>query len=157
MNTPSPYPTLVSQFKNIEPVIFFTSDNKKLTGYKYNSHDGKGDKTKTKGYLLVAIGKAMVADRIIISFDQFAKNGLDVIIYDYRGYGNSEGKRRLNAIIEDCKEIINSLNKSYDRKYFYGISLGGVFVSSFIGSKINFDAAIIDSSPSRLSPYGCPR
>lgn len=157
MNAPSPDPSRISQFKNIEPTSFTTADNKKLTGYKYNSHNDKNEKTKAKGYLLVALGNAMIADRMITSFGQFAQSGLDVYIYDYRGYGNSEGKRRLNAIIEDYKEITRSLNKSYDKKYLYGISLGGVFVSNVIGSEIPFDAAIIDSSPSRLSPHGCPQ
>ncbi len=157
MNAPSPDPTLVSQFKNIETISITTSDNKKLTGYKYNSHSVSGEKTKPKGYLLVALGNAMIADRMITSFGQFAQKGLDVYIYDYRGYGNSEGKRRLNAIIEDYKEIALDLNKSYERKYLYGISLGGVFVSNVIGSDIDFDAAIIDSSPSRLSTHGCPK
>lgn len=157
MNAPSPDPTRVSQFKNIEPISFITTDNKKLTGYKYNSHNSNNEKTKAKGYLLVALGNAMIADRMITSFGQFAQKGLDVFIYDYRGYGNSGGKRRLNAIIEDYKEIVSSLNKSYDQKYLYGISLGGVFVSNVIGSGIAFDKAVIDSSPSRLSTHGCPQ
>lgn len=156
MNAPSPDPSLVSQFKNIEPTSFITADNKKLVGYKYNSHNTQGEKTKAKGYLLVALGNAMIADRMITSFIQFAQSGLDVYIYDYRGYGNSEGKRRLNAIIEDYKEIALSLNKIYEKKFFYGISLGGVFISNVIGSGIDFDKAIIDSSPSRLSTHGCP-
>jgi alpha/beta superfamily hydrolase len=157
MNAPSPDPTLVAQFKNIDPINFTTADNKKLTGYKYNSHNSKQERTKPNGYLLVALGNAMIADRMITSFGQFAQKGLDVYIYDYRGYGNSEGKRRLNAMIEDYKEIASSFNQSYDRKYLYGISLGGVFVSNVIGSGIDFDAAIIDSSPSRLSTHGCPQ
>jgi hypothetical protein len=157
MNAPSPDPSRVAQFKNIEPISFTTADNKKLAGYKYNSHNGNQVKTKPKGYLLVALGNAMIADRMITSFGQFAQKGLDIYIYDYRGYGNSEGKRRLNAIIEDYKEIAISLNKSYGLKYLYGISLGGVFVSNVIGSGIDFDTAIIDSSPSRLSTHGCPQ
>jgi alpha/beta superfamily hydrolase len=157
MNAPSPDPARVSQYKNIEPISFTTADNKKLTGYKHNSHNGNQERTKPKGYLLIALGNAMIADRMITSFDQFAQNGLDIYIYDYRGYGNSEGKRRLNAIIEDYKEITLKLNQSYERKYLYGISLGGVFVSNVIGSGIDFDAAIIDSSPSRLSTHGCPQ
>jgi hypothetical protein len=155
MNAPSPDPSRISQFKNIEPVSFTTADNKKLTGYKYYSHNAKGEKTKAKGYLLVALGNAMIADRMITSFKQFAQNGFDVIIYDHRGYGNSEGNRRLNAMIEDYKEITISLNQTYDRKYLYGISLGGVFMANVLGAGIDFDAAVIDSSPSRLSPHGC--
>ncbi len=157
MNAPSPDPTRVAQFKNIEPLSFTTSDNKKLAGYKYLSHKTNGERTKAKGYLLVAMGNAMIADRMITSFSEFAKNDFDVIIYDHRGYGNSEGKRRLNAMIEDYKEITLSLNQTYDRSFLYGISLGGVFIANVLGAGIDFDAAVIDSSPSRLSPHGCPQ
>ena len=156
MNAPTPDPNRVSKIKNIESISFTTSDDKKLVGYKYNSHNAKEEKTKPKGYLLIALGNAMIADHIITSFKQFAQKDLDIYIYDYRGYGNSEGKRRLNAIIEDYKEIALSLNKIYEKKYFYGISLGGVFISNIIGSGIDFDRGTIDSSPSRLSPHGCP-
>jgi hypothetical protein len=46
MNAPSPDPTRVSQFKNIDPINFTTADNKKLTGYKYHLHNSKQERTK---------------------------------------------------------------------------------------------------------------
>jgi hypothetical protein len=145
MNAPSPDPSLVAQFKNIEPISFTTADNKKLTGYKFNSHNGNHERTKPKGYLLVALGNAMIADRMITSFGRFSQKGLDVYIYDYRGNCNSEGKRRLNAIIEDYKEITLALNQSYDRKYLYDISMVGVFISNVLGTGNHLDPPVISS------------
>jgi hypothetical protein len=51
MNAPSPDPARVSQFKNIEPIYFTTADNKKLAGYKYNSHNDNQAKQKTNHIL----------------------------------------------------------------------------------------------------------
>lgn len=153
---PSPDPDRVAQSKLIEPIEFRTTDDKTLRGYRYKSSKGDGNKKQVNGYLLVALGNAMIADQIISSLKIFSKHGYDVYIYDYRGYGNSEGKRRINAIIEDYKEIAAHLNKSYERKLLYGISLGGVVMLNVIGAGVEYDSAVIDSSPSRLSEYGCP-
>ena len=153
---PSPDPSRLKNIPNIVPTEFMTSDNKKLSGYIYLSHDESGGKVKPRGYVLMALGNAMLADRIILKLEKFAAHNYDVYIYDYRGYGNSEGKRRINAIIEDYREIVSHLNTKYDRKFLYGTSLGGAVMMNVIGSGVTFDAAVIDSSPSRFSRHGCP-
>ena len=154
---PEPDPHRIHDSKFIEPVEFVTSDNKKLKGYKYNAHNDSGLEVKPKGYVLMALGNAMISDQIIDDLKNFSLSGLDVYIYDYRGYGNSEGRRRINALIEDYNEIVRHFNKSYEHRYLYGISLGGAILMNVIGSGVNFDAAVIDSSPSRFSEYGCPK
>ncbi len=153
---PDPDPSRLEGIPNIVPTEFMTSDNRKLSGYKYLSHNESEEKVKPKGYVLMALGNAMLADRIIRDLEKFAAHNYDVYIYDYRGYGNSEGKRRINAIIEDYKEIAAHLNTMYDRKFLYGTSLGGAVMMNVVGSGVEFDAAVIDSSPSRFSPHGCP-
>lgn len=153
---PAPDVTRVLNLKFVEPVEYLTSDGKTLRGYKYLSNDGSQHQVTAKGYVLMALGNAMISDQIIGSLREFSEQHYDVYIYDYRGYGNSDGKRRINAIIEDYKEISMSLNKSYERKLLYGISLGGAVILNVIGSGVEYDAAVIDSSPSLLSGYGCP-
>jgi predicted esterase len=153
---PSPDASRIAQIKNIQAVSFVTSDNKTLRGYKYSAHDGSGETVTPKGYILMALGNAMIADQMIGDLADYARGGHDAYIYDYRGYGNSEGKRRINAIIEDYREIISHLNSKYDRKMLYGVSLGGAVMLNAIGSGVEFDAAVIDSSPSKLSDKGCP-
>lgn len=140
----------------IEQTKFSTSDNKMLKGYKYASHNETDTNTPPKGYVLMALGNAMIADQIITSMKYIALQGYDVYIFDYRGYGNSEGNRRINAIIEDYKEIITFLNTQYDKHLLYGISLGGAVILNAIGSGITYDLAVIDSSPSKFSDHGCP-
>jgi alpha-beta hydrolase superfamily lysophospholipase len=154
---PDPDKSRVSHLNFVEPSEYKTSDGKTLRGYKYLSNDGNGRQTPAKGYVLMALGNAMISDQIIGYLREFSEKHFDVYIYDYRGYGNSDGKRRINAIIEDYKEIAASLNESYERKLFYGISLGGAVILNVIGSGVEYDAAVIDSSPSLLSTYGCPK
>lgn len=153
---PTPDDSKISNIEFIKPSEFRTSDGKTLRGYMYISNDGNRT-TPPKGYLLVAMGNAMVSDQIIQHMLYFSEKNYDVYIYDYRGYANSDGNRRLNAIIEDYKEIATTLGKSYDKKLLYGISLGGAVMLNVIGSGVEYDAAVIDTSPSFLSTHGCPR
>ena len=153
---PHPDESRIKSFKYIENVKFSTSDNRKLNGYVYRAHSNENGRIDAKGYILVALGNAMIADQMIGELNGFAEKGFDVYVYDYRGYGASEGKRRINAMIEDYKEIIPSLNERYEKNMLYGISLGAAIISNAIGSGVHFDRAVIDSSPSRFSNYGCP-
>ena len=123
---------------------------------EFTTADENGLATQPEGYILVALGNAMIADLMITALERFSQRGYDVYIYDYRGYGESQGKRRINAIIEDYKELVAHLNTQYEKQLLYGISLGGAVMANVIGSGAQFDRAVIDSSPSRLSPHGCP-
>jgi alpha-beta hydrolase superfamily lysophospholipase len=99
----------------------------------------------------------MLADQLLADLAPFADKGYDTYIFDYRGYGNSEGKRRLKAIVNDYQEIFESLSKSeYSRKLLYGISFGGIVLLNVIGFGVSYERAVIDSTPSRVSTYGCP-
>lgn len=142
--------TRVSHIKNIQPIEFKTRDGIILGGYKLAAH-------VPRGYILVAQGNAMLVDQIAADFEVFRKQGFDVYLYDYRGYGLSEGNSRLAAIISDYSDIVAHLNTlGYNRHFIYGISIGGVMLLNAVGRNHNFDAAVIDSSPSYISNYGCP-
>ncbi|MFA7609974.1 MAG: alpha/beta fold hydrolase [Sulfurimonas sp.] len=154
--TPKPNSSIVANIPFIEPSQYKTSDGKTLRGYRYLSNNGYA-KTSPKGYILVAMGNTMVSDQMIVMLKSFSLKGYDVYVYDYRGYANSEGARRIKAIIEDYEEIAKTLNKTYKKKLLYGISLGGAVMLNIIGSGLEYDAAVIDSAPSFLSPFGCPK
>jgi predicted esterase len=153
---PRAKPARATRHAHVEAVSFTTGDGKKLSGYRVRAHDARDEPVETKGYVLMALGNAMIADQMISELSGYARSGYDAYIYDYRGYGLSEGKRRINAIIEDYREIVTDLNSKYERKMLYGVSLGGMVMMNTIGSGVEFDAAVIDSAPSRLSSYGCP-
>lgn len=144
---------------NAEVISFHTDDGRKISGYRLRA--SKSDKQprsdKPKGYLLVLQGNAMLADQILGEFRSYADAGYDVYIYDYRGYGRSEGKRRLKAIVADYKAIMAALNAgTYEEKLVYAMSLGGVIFLDALIAAAKPDRVVIDSSPSRLSDYGCP-
>ena len=147
----------LAQVANIEDVAITSSDGRILRGYKLKATHARTGKDLPRGYLLVVQGNAMLADQIITHFDQFARLGYDVYIFDYRGYGRSEGKRRLKAILNDYNQIIKQLGtQPYQRRAFYGMSFGGVVLLDALRNQTGEMTVIIDSTPSRLSDYGCP-
>src|SRR5947199_9189915 len=98
----------------------------------------------------------MLADHSLDTLKDFATHGINVFVYDYRGYGNSEGKRRLKAIVSNYREIFDALKKAYSgRKYLYGVSFGGIVLLNLIGRRADFDKAVIDSTPSCVYTFGC--
>lgn len=140
----------VAGIRDIERITFTTRDGRQLGGYKLGA-------TAPVGYLLVAQGNAMLADQIVSELQYFRDLGVDVYLYDYRGYGLSGGKSRLAAMVADYREIVAALNaRPYRRRLLYGMSLGGIILLNAVGASGDYSALVVDSSPSRISPYGCP-
>lgn len=149
----------LAQVTNVEDVAITSSDGRILRGYKLKATHAQAQAGKDlpRGYLLVVQGNAILADQIITRFDQFARLGYDVYIFDYRGYGRSEGKRRLKAILNDYRQIIQQLGtQPYQKRAFYGMSFGGVVLLDALRHQTGEMTVVIDSTPSRLSDYGCP-
>jgi alpha/beta superfamily hydrolase len=146
----SPNPARIAQITNLEQIRFKTRDGIELGGYKLAAQNAKG-------YLLVAQGNAMLADQLVNDLRSFRDLGLDVYIFDYRGYGISKGKSRLVAIAGDYTEIVSHLNtRGYEKRLLYGISMGGVILLNAVGRSQAYTRLVVDSSPSRISDFGCP-
>ena len=146
----SPNPQRLAQIKDVERLRFKTRDGIELGGYKLAT-------TNPRGYLLVAQGNAMLADQLIWDLQKFRDSGLNVYIFDYRGYGISQGKSRLVAILADYAEIASYLNTlGYPKRLLYGISMGGVVLLNAVGRSEAYTRLVVDSSPSRISDLGCP-
>ncbi|OOZ39741.1 alpha/beta hydrolase [Solemya elarraichensis gill symbiont] len=142
---------------HVEDISFETKDHRILRGYKLRATGNEGELIAPKGYLLVLQGNAILADRLIGEFARFSSAGFDVYIYDFRGYGRSEGRRRLKAIVSDYTEIIAALNSAdYEKHLIYAMSFGGIAFLNGFEQHARLDQIIVDSSPSRLSDYGCP-
>jgi alpha/beta superfamily hydrolase len=155
----SPNEKRLAGLRNVVGVSFKAADGRILRGYQLAADLGSNQKqtTRPKGYLLVIQGNAMLADQILAEFRAYADAGYDVFIYDYRGYGRSEGKRRIKAIVNDYKNLIASLNaQPYEQRLVYAMSLGGIVLLDALTEELKLDRVVIDSSPSRLSDYGCP-
>jgi alpha/beta superfamily hydrolase len=142
----------VQDLRGIEAVSFDTIDGRRLGGYKLNS-GGLAHR-----YILIGLGNAMLADQVIGEFQFLQDAGFDVYAYDHRGYGLSEGKSRFAALRADFVALIDHLNhEDYKQGFVYGMSFGGVMAMNALGAGAEVDAALIDSPPSRVSAYGCPR
>jgi alpha/beta superfamily hydrolase len=153
----SPNAGRVAGLRNVEDVAFETKDKRLLRGYKLKAAGRGGQPTSPKGYLLVLQGNAILADQIIGAFANYSSAGFDVYVYDFRGYGRSGGKRRLQAIVSDYVEILAALNSAdYERRFVYAMSFGGVAFLDGFESHTRLDRIVVDSAPSRLSDYGCP-
>ena len=144
-------PHKLENIQALTPVTFKTRDGTALAGYKLAAEN-------PSAYLLVAQGNAMLADQLVIDLQPFRDRGWDVYIYDYRGYGHSQGKSRLAAIVDDYREFIDHLNTlQYSKRFLYGISMGGVILLNAVGETNQYTRLVVDSSPARISDLGCPQ
>ncbi len=146
----------LSGLENIEEISVQSKDHRILRGYKLNGTTSEKARA-VNGYLLVVQGNAMLADQIIGQSQPFAESGYDVYVFDYRGYGRSEGVPRFKGILSDYREIIDHLNsRGYKNGVFYGMSFGGVVLLDALKNKPGKSRVVIDSARSRFSKYGCP-
>ena len=153
----SPNADRLAELRNVEDIAFETKDGRLLRGYRLRATGDGGRVASPKGYLLVIQGNAILADQIIGEFTPFASAGIDVYVYDFRGYGRSAGKRRLKAIVSDYTEILAALNSSdYEQRFVYAMSFGGIAFLDGFSSHGKLSRIVIDSTPARLSDYGCP-
>lgn len=143
--------TRVAHLRDIEQIRFKARDGVELGGYKLGL-------ANAAGYLLIAQGNATLADQLMADLEPFRDLGFDVYVFDYRGYGISQGKSRLAAISGDYAEMVSYLNTlGYSQRLLYGISMGGVILLNAVGRSAAYDRLIIDSSPGRISERGCPK
>ena len=100
----------------------------------------------------------MLADQLLGEIAPLTADGRDVYIFDYRGYGASEGRPRLKAIVADYVQIAAALAASRGGPAsFYGISFGGIVLSNAVAAGAQYSRLVIDSSPARVSSFGCPK
>jgi len=77
----------------------------------------------------------------------FTRNGFDVIMVDYRGFGKSTGKRSQKKIKNDLQFIYNKLKEKVDEKHItlYGRSLGSGFATKL--ASVNNPCKLILEAP----------
>ena len=138
---------------HVEAIEHRTRDGRRLSGYRL-----RASTPEPKGFLLVAQGNATLAEQLLEHLRAYSDHGYEVYVYDYRGYARSEGKRRLKAIVSDYQEIFAVLSQARPgERLLYGMSFGGIVLLNVIGSGAVFDRAVVDSTPSFVSNYGCPQ
>ncbi len=154
---PEPDPRLIERIDGVEPYGFVAGDGKSLRGYRIQARTDREMLADAQGYVLIAPGNAMTATHMVNEFVFLSALGYDVYILDYRGYGHSEGKRRLLAMTVDYRELIGHLSMRYRDGYLLGLSLGGIVILTAIHEGAPFTRAIVDSSPSTVGRFFCPK
>lgn len=135
----------------VQAVSHVTNDGRTLKGF-HLSPDAPG-----LGTILVAQGNGMRADTMLPLLRVLTKQGYDVYVFDFRGFGASNGTARLQAIVSDYGELVDMLSARTPELYLYGISFGGIILANAAGNHVGrYKALAIDSSPSDLAQYDCP-
>jgi fermentation-respiration switch protein FrsA (DUF1100 family) len=140
------------QMPNVEAISHVTIDRRTLRGFRISAAGPR------KGSVLFAQGNATLAAQMLSPLSLMADAGFDVFVYDFRGYGQSDGLARLKAIVSDYVELAGAIAKVHPGKlYFHGVSFGGIVLLNALGAAPPVSATLIDSSPSTVSDLGCPR
>ncbi len=136
------------------PIAVKTSDRRSLKGYRISAKN----RAVAARAILVLQGNAVLADQLRDDLTYFAGRGFDVFIFDYRGYGKSNGTPLLRPISLDQALITEKvLGKDYKQIFLYGISMGGVFSLGPHMPITKFKAVAVDSTPAKLPWYAfCP-
>jgi fermentation-respiration switch protein FrsA (DUF1100 family) len=125
-----------------EDVSLTTSDNERLHGWYIPAVD-------SNGVLLFFHGNAGNISHRLDSIGIFHELGLDTLIIDYRGYGQSTGRTTEKGTYLDAQAaweyLVNSRKIPADRIIIFGRSLGGA-VGAWLGARNNPAAVIIESS-----------
>jgi fermentation-respiration switch protein FrsA (DUF1100 family) len=148
------YPTQVLHFppKNYglkpEDVNFASADGTKLFGWLFTQQTKA---PKPRAVLLFYHGNGENLSSHYISLIWALNHGFDFFIFDYRGYGRSEGEPDPKGTVADGEAAMRWLRKRYPRTplVVYAQSLGGaVALRNVIDLKQEIDpkAVVIDSS-----------
>lgn len=89
-----------------------------------------------------------ISNRITIA-EALLEAGAAVLMYDYRGYGKSEGSPSEKGLYKDVEAVTEGLirEKGYseDNIYMYGRSLGGT-VAAYAATMFNVGGLVLDSA-----------
>ncbi len=132
-----------------ENIYFHSQDRTKLHAWKLFANT-----KKPKGTIVFFHGNAQNISAHFYQVWYLTNFGYQVLIADYRGYGNSQGKASRDGIFQDAQVILKMgyqwhVESSAQKFIVYGQSLGGTIVIpalSQVDLKNSVDLLIIDSS-----------
>jgi len=125
-----------------EDVSLATRDNEVLHGWFIPA-------TQSAGVVLFFHGNAGNISHRLDSIEIFHQLNLDVLIIDYRGYGQSSGKTSEQGTYLDAQAawdyLVNERDFAPGKIVIFGRSLGGA-VASWLAARTNPGAVILESS-----------
>lgn len=124
-----------------EDVYLFTSDEVRIHGWFVPANDSRGT-------ILFFHGNAGNISGRLESISIFHDLKLNVFIFDYRGYGNSEGKPSESGTYRDAEAAWNYLTQvreiSADEIVLFGRSLGGG-PASWLADRVDAAGLVLES------------
>jgi len=127
---------------DFENIHFETADGLKLSGWFVPSESARG-------VILFCHGNAGNISHRLDSIQIFHQLGLDVFIFDYRGYGQSEGKPTEQGTYKDAEAawryLIEERQVKPNEVIIFGRSLGGA-VASWLAQSHKPGALILEST-----------
>ena len=127
---------------NFESVSFETTDGIKLSGWFIPGENARG-------VILFCHGNAGNISHRLESIQIFHRLGLDIFIFDYRGYGQSEGKPTEPGTYQDAEAAWRYLTEERqinpNKVIVFGRSLGGA-VASWLAQRHTPGALILESA-----------
>jgi pimeloyl-ACP methyl ester carboxylesterase len=125
-----------------ETINFTTEDGIKLSGWFIPAKDPKGT-------LLFCHGNAGNISHRIDSINMFYQSGLSTFIFDYRGYGQSDGRPTEQGTYLDAeaalKYLIQERKFSADEIIYFGRSIGGS-IAAWLAQYYTPKALVIESA-----------
>ncbi|OAK60315.1 alpha/beta hydrolase [Variovorax paradoxus] len=134
-----------------EPVQFTSADGTRLSGWFLPAADRKNPK-EAKGTVVHFHGNAQNMSTHWRFVAWLPKQDYNVLVFDYRGYGQSEGKPKPKGVFEDSNAALNYVRSRQDvdpeRLFVFGQSLGGTNAIAVVGSgnRAGVKAAAIEST-----------
>lgn len=131
------------QSQGIEAEDFWvvTDDDKRIHGWYFPGEN-------SDQVIVLSHGNAgNISNRISIA-ETLLETGASVLMYDYRGYGKSEGTPNEKGLYKDIEAVTKGLiSEGYSEKniFMYGRSLGGS-VAAYAATKFNVGGLILDSA-----------
>lgn len=106
---------------------------------------------ENKGTLIITHGLAEHSQRFNNVAEKIVDNGFNVVTYDIRGHGKSQGKRgsikSYKLFVEDLNTIIKIEKKYNSNVYLLGHSMGGLITNLYLLEYGSVSGAIIVASP----------
>jgi fermentation-respiration switch protein FrsA (DUF1100 family) len=134
-----------------ESVQFTSADGTRLSGW-FIPAVGRQNPREAKGTVVHFHGNAQNMSSHWRFVSWLPKQDYNVFVFDYRGYGESEGKPEPKGVFEDANAALNCARSRGDvdpeRLFVFGQSLGGTNAIAVVGSgnRAGVKAAAIEST-----------
>ncbi len=134
-----------------ESVQFTSADGTRLSGW-FLPAENRGNPKEAKGTVVHFHGNAQNMSTHWRFVAWLPKQDYNVLVFDYRGYGQSEGKPEPKGVFEDANAALNYVRTRADvdpqRLFLFGQSLGGTNAIAVVGAgnRAGVKAAAIEST-----------